>query len=244
MKEIETLRTLGLTEYESKIFLVLLQYGTLNVKEILCVCNVPRNKIYESLQNMIKKGIVEFLPTIPKKYLIKNISSLNFLLEDKQKEVENIKKGIIELKKVMKNKSPISNQEIVWIDYGHEAFVNKIKDAISKTKNENFIVARKIRIDPVILRLSETIIKKGAKIYMIFPESDPSLKDWLKIGAKIKLLDRFSDITFSTFDEFLCRLNLDLNNLNDPTLWIENPDFIKILKENFKKLWKRGKIFR
>jgi len=242
MKEISILRKLGLTEYESKISLALLQQGTSNVKEISRICVVPKNKIYESLQSLINKGIVEFIPIIPKKYFIKNIQTLNFLLKEKQQELENIKKELNELEKSLVIKIPLSTKEVIYIDYGHKSFINKIKEALSKTHKENLIVARKIKNDPVTIRLTKSAIKKGAKIRMLVQRSDnPLLKEWIKIGVKIKYLDNLPEIAFSTFDNFLCRLNIEINNPNDPTLWVENPCFIQILKQYFETLWKNSK---
>lgn len=240
MKELEILKKMGLAEYESKIVIALLRLGPATVKDIFRECNVPKNKIYESLNSLNNKGIVDSLPTTPKKYLIKNNKFYDSLIKEKEEEIKLLKKESQQLKKISQLSYPFSTKEAIWIVYGHEAFVNKIKEAISKTNTENLILAKSFKSDTIIFRLTKEAIKRGSSIRMLIPQTkDPKIKDWLKIGVKIKYLEETPRLTFSIFDKTLCRLNLEIqNNIDDPTLWIESPPFIQILHEKFEQLWK------
>src|SRR3989344_518435 len=104
MDEKEILRNLGLTKYESDIVLALLPLGASKVSDIKKQCNVPKNKIYESLGNLSRKGIVQIIPTIPKKYFIRNIDSFKILIKQKEENLEQLRKEISRLKKIREDK--------------------------------------------------------------------------------------------------------------------------------------------
>ena len=245
MSEIEILKKLGLTEYESNIVLVLLHLGASKVGEIIKRCSVPRNKAYECLEKLSKRGIVEVIPSNPKKYFIKNTDSLKILIKDKEDELELLKNDFEKIEKIKIDRLPQSVNESVGIIYGHGAFVSKLKESMESVCVENLVVARKVRVDPIMLRLTENAIKRGAKIKMLMPKiQEDNVKEWMKIGVKIRFLDKLPEITFSTFDDKICRLNLMIStNIADPdpTLWIENRAFISILREKFNNLWKNCK---
>lgn len=242
MNEIETLRKLGLTEYESQIILVLLHLGASKVGAIAKKCTVPKNKIYESLENLSKKGIVQIIPSSPKKYFIKNINSLNLLVKQKEEDLKQLKQNFKELELIKADKTIQSVNEPVSIIYGHEAFLAKLKESTEKLQKESLVVAKKVRADPVLLRLTRQAIKRGVKIRMLFPKIDlDKVKEWSDIGVKIRFLKEKPEMPFSIFDDKLCRLNVNItDNLSDPTLWIENKAFINILKEKFNSLWKES----
>lgn len=243
MTEIETLKKLGLTDYEAKIALALLKLGPSKVREIYKECYVPKNKIYECLDNLIKKAIIEVLPTIPKRYLIKNINSLDNLIKKKEKDLEVLKKDLYSLKKLKLN-NPSSSKESVLIIYGHEPFLTKLKESLSKVSKENLILARKLRTDPVIIRLTKEAIKRGAEIRMLLPSNIEKSKarEWEEIGVKIRFLKENPSMPFSTFDNFTSRINLNVqDNVNDPTLWIDSAQFIQVLREKFNNIWKSVK---
>jgi sugar-specific transcriptional regulator TrmB len=55
---IESLRELGLTLYESRIYLGLLAHGTQNGNELSRTSNVPSSKVYWALDKLVSRGIV------------------------------------------------------------------------------------------------------------------------------------------------------------------------------------------
>ena len=52
------LQQIGLTEYESKIYLTLVKEGSLTGREISQRSSVPQGKAYEVLKSLISKGFV------------------------------------------------------------------------------------------------------------------------------------------------------------------------------------------
>lgn len=243
MDKIKTLKNLGLTEYEAQISLTLLKIGKSKASEISKNCAVPKNKIYDSLETLSKKGIVQIVPSSPKKYFIQNIQTLNILLQNKKEELENLKQDFEKLKKLEKQNNLSSTNEPISIINGKEALLSKLKQEASNLSKECLIVSKGTQANPTLIRLTEYAIKKGVKTRILFPKTDTNkIAEWKTIGAKIKYLEKSPELSFSIFDNKICRLNININNdSNDPTLWIENKNFLNLLKEKFEILWKQAK---
>jgi sugar-specific transcriptional regulator TrmB len=64
----DTLKALGLTPYETKCYLALLQRGTLTVPEVSTIAGVPRSNAYDALEKMMSKGICVSRPGNTKRY--------------------------------------------------------------------------------------------------------------------------------------------------------------------------------
>ena len=79
MKE-TNLRLLGFNMYESKILDVLLPGELMSVKDIYSKTKIPKNKIYETLENLKDQGIIGEQTDKPKKYFIINGSILDVML--------------------------------------------------------------------------------------------------------------------------------------------------------------------
>jgi len=65
---LSTLKNLGLTSYEAKIYLTLLERNTLTVPEISRLAQVPRPSAYEALDKLMSKGMCISKPGHTKKY--------------------------------------------------------------------------------------------------------------------------------------------------------------------------------
>ena len=63
------LKKLGLTEYEAKIYATLIKAGSKTAGELAFLSSVPRTKMYGSLRELEKKGLVKVLRQKPEKYI-------------------------------------------------------------------------------------------------------------------------------------------------------------------------------
>src|SRR2546430_8726406 len=62
------LKEFGLTEYEAKVYVSLVESGTQTASEISRTASIPYSKIYEILGNLERKGWVETEQGRPSKY--------------------------------------------------------------------------------------------------------------------------------------------------------------------------------
>lgn len=59
---------IGLTEYEAKVYAVIFHLKFATVREIYDICGIPRNKVYESLKSLEKRGFTAVIGSKPLRY--------------------------------------------------------------------------------------------------------------------------------------------------------------------------------
>ncbi|MFD1511785.1 TrmB family transcriptional regulator [Halomarina rubra] len=67
-RAIESLEALGLREYEAKCFVALVQLSEGTAKEVSKVAGVPRSRVYDSLEKLQNRGLVDVRESNPRKY--------------------------------------------------------------------------------------------------------------------------------------------------------------------------------
>jgi sugar-specific transcriptional regulator TrmB len=65
---IEKMMEYGLTEYEARTYLALLDLGVASARDVANLSRVPRTKIYSVLDDLHAKQLAEIIPERPKKY--------------------------------------------------------------------------------------------------------------------------------------------------------------------------------
>ncbi len=65
---LEKMMEYGLTEYEARTYLALLDLGVASARDIANLSRVPRTKIYSVLDDLHQKQLAEIIPERPKKY--------------------------------------------------------------------------------------------------------------------------------------------------------------------------------
>ena len=92
---IEKLKELGLTEYESKSYLSLIENGVETGNEVAKTSGVPQTRVFSSLHNLVEMGLVTkikqrpmlFKPVDPKIGIKKLISKKMDVLKESEKSV-------------------------------------------------------------------------------------------------------------------------------------------------------------
>lgn len=82
----------GLTEYQARVYLTLLDLGSAQASQIPPLSRVPRTRIYATMSQLHEKGLVEIIPEAPLRY--KAVPFSNFLqklsqeLRERAEEIE------------------------------------------------------------------------------------------------------------------------------------------------------------
>ncbi len=97
---ISRLNKFGLSANESKAYIALLVLNESKASDIARSAHVPRNKIYEIMDSLHKKGFVEIVPERVTRFRAVNFeTALDFMIEGWHNKVENMKKTKAELSK-------------------------------------------------------------------------------------------------------------------------------------------------
>lgn len=81
----------GLTEYEARAYLALLDFEVATASKVARLSRVPRTKIYQALEGLETKKLVRVIPERPKRFVAQPfINYMNQLERDLQREAEEL----------------------------------------------------------------------------------------------------------------------------------------------------------
>src|SRR6266516_6788380 len=125
------LKEFGLTEYEAKAYVSLVESGALAASELSRIASIPYSKIYEIIGNLERKGWVESEQVRASKYYAKAPSSA---LESSRVRVENTLRtsqgeALEELQPLFEKKG-MKERPDIWIVRGQNNILDKIRESL------------------------------------------------------------------------------------------------------------------
>lgn len=137
MTMIEELKKLGLTSNESKVYLALLELGSINAGKIIKKTKLHRNIVYDNLDKLIEKGLVSFVT-------IKNIKHFEATSSKELEDfIEKQKQEALQKEQVMNKILPQIDKLRISAERKQEATIFKgkkglktILEEITKNKGE------------------------------------------------------------------------------------------------------------
>jgi sugar-specific transcriptional regulator TrmB len=163
---------IGLSEYESKVYLSLINLGTAGARKLSLNCDVPRTKVYGTLKKLIDYGLVVEIPGAPKQFAPSNPGeSFNTILnitKEKATDFDSIIKHLETIHEKHKEETG-PKKKLIW-------FLEQDLDIKGKC-NE-------------IIRQSEeslTIVTTDDGLEILFNAAHRLLDEMLENGVEIKL---------------------------------------------------------
>ena len=197
MKKLEPLlRDMGMKEYETKAWLALFSGGSCTADAISKAASIPVTRVYETLDNLEKRGLVVVQRTRPKKYRLVSVDSLNNLIEERKSNMENeinksrqIFKRIKDYVPTLPNVDMIEETDTVWVFNGRENILRKINEGIINASKEVLVFSDDLswydRIEKALKKASE--LKTGVKLLINVNESTESMiRKAISAGIKIR----------------------------------------------------------
>ena len=128
---IEKLTTIGFTSYQAKVYSSLISLGVGSVSEVHRHSGVPRTKIYETLDELIRKGAAELQSGRPALYRAVHPKNLVKRLTEEYFESANEVGEILE-KSYQETRSVES--DLAWTVKGRPAIRRKLAEIVSSAK--------------------------------------------------------------------------------------------------------------
>lgn len=258
-ERIKTLMSLGLTFYQAKSYLALLQKSPATIKDIAEISKIARPDLYRVIATLQKQGVVEKLITKPASFqATAYMNVLPILLRHKQIEQDNLRKRteelIFDLNNNVSGPQEIDNK--FAIIHGKHAVIQRLKEVILKTQSSVQVVTSKVRFQPAILEFSNAyrkVIKRGVNI-KIATERQPNVPQGvLKIIRKlsetpnfeVKYFDCPPEAIVAVFDntEACVTLSATARFSGASAIWSNNPCFVTLAKNYFETQWKAATRF-
>jgi len=237
------LRELGLTDYETRAYLALLERGVLTASQISENADVPYSKVYETLTSLERKGWIETEKGRPRHYYPKTpseaLATAKMQLEEKVKTWE---KTITSELQPFYEKREIREKPDIWILRGEISIMAKLKEILEKTKSELMVAAPilpKALID-LVLPLLQPLQSAGVKIlFMVSKQATAwNLKELERV-AEVRVRDQmFGGGIIADGREAILFLGEDKPTL---VIWSNHLGLVQFAKDYFQHLWDSSK---
>lgn len=187
----------GLTSTEAKIYLALLEKGSIRAGEITRHTGIHRRNVYDSIERLIEKGLVSYIKTNNRRYF--EAAPPERILELLKEKEENIRQILPELQ--ILGKLSEEKKEAVFFR-GKQAIKTVFEDQINEAK-PIMVFGNAVNINEIIKyyfpHFDKQRIAKGIKARMIFDESARKEEHLKKIPlAEIKFLKNGNKSQVST----------------------------------------------
>lgn len=250
---IRILMKLGLTFLEAKTYLTLARFREADVRTIFKASNIARQDIYRVMPTLEKLGLAEKIITAPTRYKATPIKEgYHLLLQNKTREDTELQKETIELI----NDSHERNQKTALHEEDAEFVVTSSKTLFFKRITERektvqtsiCVVGRWKGLKSRLFNLFPDIkraLKGGVRIRIITEkyEDDKSVQKIIQTLEENPLFEiRYlsAPLPVQTIIHDNTEVNMCIATRPDsdlPSLWSNNPQFVKVMKAYFEDLW-------
>ncbi len=239
----KVLKELGLTDYETRAYVALLERGVLTASQVSENADVPYSKVYETLSSLERKGWIETEKGRPSRYYPKTpleaLAAAKMQLEEKAK---NWEKTITSELQPFYEKREIREKPDIWILRGEISTIAKLKEMLEKTKSELMVAAPTLPealIDlllPLLQRLQSADIKI---LFMVSKQATAwNLKE-LERMAEVRVRDRmFGGGIIVDGKEAILFLGEEKPTL---VIWSNHLGLVQFAKDYFQHLWDSSK---
>lgn len=182
-----TLRKLGLTENQVKIYLNMLGEGQIKVKKILDLSDVGSGKIYENMRDLLDKGLVsKIVKDGVQHYRASPPAKIKQLVEEKEEEIEQIRdevhNAIPELQELYSETTEETQVELYTGDEGFLTVLDRLEDAMDEANAIYAIGAsgdRRTFINNRWLEHHREAKSHDCAYYILFTEADDETRNFI-----------------------------------------------------------------
>ncbi len=246
---IKILNEMGLTKNESIIYITLLKLKTAKTGEILKTANLNTGKIYEILESLKKKGLINESIIDGIKYF--GASRPEQLLEFNKKKKEKLEKEEKKIQIILPNlkKMYTSNKETKFksVTYiGYKGIKTAIYEALYELEKGEEIIAMAVtekkdeKYNRMWTKFHKLRIEKKIKFRLIFSERGKYFNKYKKFKlCECKILEGLTPVAVNVFGNNI----VGIFNYQDPVscVLIYNKNVTTSFKHFFDQLWKIAK---
>jgi HTH-type transcriptional regulator, sugar sensing transcriptional regulator len=258
MNIIIELMNIGFTEYEAKVYDVLVNGGLMSANDITRHSSVKRGRVYDVLNSLMDKGLCELILGTVKKYrVIEPQKAFSGILEEQKEKERKLLKIISTLQLSSNSTKSIKNElDFVSVYTSASATNRKTIEMITNTKE----ILRALCKPPYLyIRKAEELeekskpqlksVKHGSEFHCIYEIEKNNMDSFIKMctffhehGEKVRVMEKLPlkltilDSNSSMFTLF----HKSLTHNNITSMYIENSDIVVALIDLFEYYWKQA----
>ncbi len=170
---VESLRDLGLTEYEAKVYTALVKIRSGTASDIHLVSGIPRSAVYGALNRLEERGIVEVQSSKPMRYrAVPPEIALEKLKDCFVAESEN---ALVALEEIYQTPKMEAREEAIWTISGVKNVSDKIIEMIRGAQAD------------IIFAASYPSFHEIAKTYPIFENVKCEIINKIEEGVTVRV---------------------------------------------------------
>jgi len=245
----KAMHSLGLTEYEIRAYVALLQHGELTASQVSEVADISYSKIYEVLDSLMRKGWIMSKEGRPARYYPRSpIAALDINRVRIERELKSCENAVIsELMPLYEGKGSKEKHD-VWILRGEESILMKAKDLILGCENELKIAAPWMSREllEIFLPSLAIVASRGGKIQlMLSSKCKRSIVKRLSEISEIRFRDQmFGGGIIADSKETIIILSSEETGSPSLAIWSDHISLAKVAGIYFDHLWKEAEPFK
>ena len=244
------LKQIGLNEYESRVYIALLEHGSMKGGQVCKKSNVPHGKTYESLVSLEEKGFISITPLKPKIFTALNPKiAIEHLMNQKITVFRQLQSQLSEKLSVQKKiKQDDMTEKIQIFSGAKKAWPLSLYLFNNSKKFMRHMFTYEVRNYEQDRALTEAI-KRGVEVRRIAAKKTPEGLKWMKEDVKKGLKVRYYPV-----DE----IRLEIKDNDQSMLYFLNPRdsrdriilffnhgfFSKMLANFFDEIWEKAEIIK
>ena len=187
----------GLTEYQARVYLTLLDLGTATASQVTPHARVPRTRIYATMSQLHEKGLVEIIPETPLRYkAVPFVRYLGKSVEELRERAMSLEKNLDAIAKEFAVIGQIAPEERGRFEaiYGRRNVRERLIKMYESTKSAWIGIGTTRSPGRVMRGFGEYIIDKsaqGVRFRYAFPVTPDNVKDVQRLAtyAEIRTVD-------------------------------------------------------
>ncbi len=251
---VQSLKQFGLTEYESKVYSSLIFIGPSKAGEVARESTVPQSKIYEVLESLMSKQLIEMFGGRPKEFrAIEPKNALTGLIERRESELGRLKSSVEDLTDLLK--PMLTTEDVIegiWTQKSEKKneVLNRLTDMLSRSKKYAYDITRDFSYSGKMRETLKQCKRRGVKIRTIvlggINESNYFKAKWFQAnGFQIKSFETSVHPRILVVDGREVSIRLDNNPVRNRftfhSIWFEDPSLVKVFDNYMKNLWEISK---
>ena len=239
-ESLDLLRKLGLNEYESRLYLALVNSGSTTASELSTIAEIPRPRAYDVLEKLAKKGFISIQPGRPTKFKANSVAeSFDALKREKAREHDDAIKEISAVQEKLQKRIKDVTEDIdittmsdyVWVLKDEDNIHSKISQLIKKANTEVILstssngLKKKMDLHEASLKAAA---ERGVKISVYAPHRDKALIK--RVGEFAKTIEHESQRMLIADDHVMLFLTPEQEK-KQVGAWINSPYFAQNIKK-------------
>lgn len=240
------LEKMGLTEYESKTLSTLFKLGESEAPEISRTAQVPKTRVYDVLDKLVRRGLVIEIKSRPKKYRVIDSSvAIDRLIAEKKDDINKIESCASDLKSTIASMGKTSEEvgEKIMKVKDKFDFERILSQELAKTKN-SIVGFAEIGTEQAILREAiEKAKSKNINVKLINSMLNYPTSTYAKGKGDVKHFKHGLNAFILDNKKVIMALS-DLKKDSPEyhfVIWNNNKAIVNTLSHYFQKCWLQGK---